>query len=104
MSSSTWQQGAVSLLSGTSWRLQAVDPLPETEPDRNDAAPPRQRSFGKTAATFLIVGPPIFFPSFYLAANLATRNGDTIHVKIDETFGVVLSPYGLLAIVPQGVV
>jgi uncharacterized membrane protein YeaQ/YmgE (transglycosylase-associated protein family) len=73
--------------------------LSKIEPDRNNLAQasPRQYSFGKIVAIFLIVGPPTFGLLFYLVGNLGTRNGETIHATIGESFGVVFSLYGLLA-------
>src|ERR1700730_7833592 len=71
--------------------------LSKIEPNRNNLArgSPRQYSFGKIAVIFLIIGPPTFAPLFYLVGDIATRNGDTIHTKIGEAFGMVLSLYGL---------
>jgi len=78
--------------------------MSKIEPDRNDHASLRQHSFGKIAAIFLIVGPPTFSPLFYFVADLATRNGDTIHAKIGESSMMILGPYGLLTSYAIGVV
>ena len=59
--------------------------------------PPRQLSFGKIAAIFLILGPPLFGPLFWLAVSLANPVGDPLHEKIGEAFGVAFSLFGLLA-------
>jgi uncharacterized membrane protein len=73
-------------------------PLLITEPDRKTfaRASPRQY-FGKVAAVFLIVGPPIFGVIFYLVASIANPNADTLYTKVSEALGVVFSLYGLFA-------
>ena len=59
--------------------------------------PPRPLSFGKIAGIFLVLGPPLFGPLFWLAVSLANPVGDPLHEKIGEAFGIAFSFFGLLA-------
>jgi hypothetical protein len=101
----TRKAGGRRLLSGAIGDLQTEASLSEIEPDRDNCsrASPRQYSFGKIAAVFLIVGPPIFGPFFYFALDIPA-NGDPIHTKISEAFGSIFSPWALLSFYVMGIV
>jgi hypothetical protein len=95
---------------GSYYRERIGDPqteasLSKIEPDRDNfpRASPRRYSFGKIAATFLIIGPPIFGPFFYFALDIPA-NGDPIHTKISETFGSIFNPWALLTFYVMGLV
>jgi hypothetical protein len=76
--------------------LEPKDPMSDIGPDpRQDRA--RRLSFAKIAGAFLILGPPLFGPLFWLAASLANPVGDPVHEKISEALGVAFSFFGLLA-------
>jgi hypothetical protein len=85
--------------------LQTEASLSKIEPDRDNfsRASPRQYSFGKIAAIFLIVGPPIFGPFFYFALDIPA-NGDPIHTKISEAFGSIFNRWALLSFYVMGLV
>jgi hypothetical protein len=79
-------------------------PMSNTEPEQNSFARTtspqvslRPISFGKIAAAFLVVGPPLFGALFWLAVSLANPVGDPLHEKIGVAFGVAFSFFGLLA-------
>jgi len=78
--------------------------MPNPEPEQNSFAGASSRqgtlrhlSFGKIAAAFLVVGPPLFGALFWLAVSLANPVGDPLHEKIGVAFGVAFSFFGLLA-------
>jgi len=77
--------------------------MSDTEPERNNferafsRQASRQIAFGKIAAIFLIMGPPIFGLLFSLAVSLANPVGDPLHDKIGLAFGIAFSFFGLLA-------
>ena len=78
--------------------------MSNTEPKQNNFASaasrhasPHPLSFGKIAAAFLVVGPPLFGALFWLAVSLANPVGDPLHEKISEALGVAFSFFGLLA-------
>jgi hypothetical protein len=78
--------------------------MSNTEPEQNSFARATSRqvalrpiSFGKIAAAFLFVGPPLFGALFWLAVSLANPVGDPLHEKIGIAFGVAFSFFGLLA-------
>ncbi|WP_375778370.1 hypothetical protein ACE103_03700 [Bradyrhizobium sp. ma5] len=77
--------------------------MSKVESDRSLArSSPRQHSFGKVAAVFLVLGPPISTPLFFLATALG--NQDPWHEKIDASLGMVFSVYGLLTCYAIGIV
>jgi hypothetical protein len=78
--------------------------MSNTEPEQHSFARSSSRqvalrpiSFGKIAAAFLVVGPPLFGALFWLAVSLANPVGDPLHEKIGVAFGVAFSFFGLLA-------
>jgi hypothetical protein len=78
--------------------------MSNTEPQQNNLASASSRhaslkplSFGKIAAAFLVVGPPLFGALFWLAVSLANPVGDPLHEKISEALGLAFSFFGMLA-------
>jgi len=79
-------------------------PLSQIEPEQNNFARAsarrvslRQISFGKIAAIFLVLGPPLFGLLFWLAVSLGNPVGDPLHEKLGVAFGIAFSFFGLLA-------